>query len=102
MGKLLFITEKPSVGQAFATALGMKRNGNTDGYIEDDKYIVTWCVGHLITMSYPEKYDEKYKKWSLSTLPFIPTEYLYEVIGSVSKQFNVIKKLLHRSDILTA
>ena len=88
MGKRLFIAEKPSVAQEFAKAL--KINGpRSDGYIESEDSIVTWCVGHLVTMSYPEAYDPSLKKWSLNTLPFIPEEYKYEVIPSVSKQFNI-------------
>ena len=90
MGKKVIIAEKPSVAREFAKVL--KINGkNNNGYIESDEYIVTWCVGHLVTMSYPEKYDEKLRSWNLSTLPFIPKEYKYEVIESVSKQFEVIK-----------
>lgn len=100
MGKRLFIAEKPSVAQEFAKAL--KINGpRSDGYIESEDSIVTWCVGHLVTMSYPEVYDPSLKKWSLSTLPFIPEEYKYEVIPSVSKQFNIVKGLLNREDVET-
>ena len=88
MGKALFIAEKPSVAQEFAKALKVSgRKG--DGYIESDQAIVTWCVGHLVTMSYPEAYDEKYKRWSLTTLPFLPKEWKYEVISSVKKQFQI-------------
>ena len=88
--KSLFIAEKPSVAQEFARAL--KVNGpRRDGYIESEDYVVTWCVGHLVTMSYPEKYDMKYKKWSLDTLPFLPEEFKYEIIPSVSKQFNIVR-----------
>ncbi|MGH4051106.1 MAG: DNA topoisomerase [Clostridium sp.] len=98
MSKALFITEKPSVAAEFAKAL--KINGKKfDGYIESDKAVVTWCVGHLVTMSYPEKYDEKLKKWSLNTLPFLPEEYKYEVIDGVKKQFNIVKSQLIREDI---
>ncbi|MBU3110330.1 DNA topoisomerase [Clostridium lacusfryxellense] len=98
MSKALFITEKPSVAAEFAKAL--KINGRKfDGYIESDKAVVTWCVGHLVTMSYPEKYDEKLKKWSLSTLPFLPEVYKYEVIDGVKKQFNIVSSLLVREDI---
>lgn len=100
MGKSLFIAEKPSVAQEFAKALkvtGPKR----DGYIESEDKIVTWCVGHLVTMSYPEVYDMKYKKWSYDTLPFLPKEFLYEVIPAVSKQFNIVKGLLTREDVDT-
>ncbi len=96
--KNIFIAEKPSVAQEFAKALhlNMKRK---DGYLEGDDAVVTWCVGHLVTMSYPEVYDEKYKKWSLQTLPFIPDEFKYEVIPSVKKQFDTVKMLLTREDI---
>jgi len=96
--KALFITEKPSVAAEFAKAL--KINGKkSDGYIESDRAVVTWCVGHLVTMSYPEKYDEKLKKWSLNTLPFLPEVYKYEVIDGVKKQFNIVKNQLIRDDI---
>ncbi len=98
--KSLFIAEKPSVAQEFARAL--KVNGQRrDGYIESDDYVVTWCVGHLVTMSYPEKYDMKYKKWSLENLPFLPEEFRYEIIPSVSKQFNIVSGLLARDDVET-
>ena len=98
--KSLFIAEKPSVAQEFARAL--KVNGpRRDGYIESDDYVVTWCVGHLVTMSYPEKYDMKYKKWSLNNLPFLPEEFKYEIIPSVSKQFNIVSGLLARDDVGT-
>ena len=98
--KSLFIAEKPSVAQEFARAL--KVNGpRRDGYIESDDYVVTWCVGHLVTMSYPEKYDMKYKKWSLENLPFLPEEFKYEIIPSVSKQFNIVSGLLARDDVGT-
>ena len=80
--KKVFISEKPSVAAEFAKVLGVT-GGKGAGYIESDKYIITWCVGHLVTMSYPEKYDEKYKRWSLDTLPFIPDKFLYEIIDSV-------------------
>ena len=96
--KHLFIAEKPSVAQEFAKALkeNMRRG---DGYLESDSYIVTWCVGHLVTMSYPEVYDEKYKRWSLNTLPFLPDHFLYEVIPNVKKQFNIVSGLLNREDV---
>ena len=98
ISKALFITEKPSVAAEFAKAL--KINGRKlDGYIESDRAVVTWCVGHLVNMSYPEKYDEKLKKWSLSTLPFLPKIYKYEVIDGVKKQFNIVKSQLIREDI---
>ncbi len=100
MPKKLLITEKPSVAREFAKVL--KINGaNKNGYLESEEWVITWCVGHLITMSYPEKYDEKLKFWRLDTLPFLPTEYKYEVIPSVEKQFNIIKSLLLREDIDT-
>ncbi len=98
MSKSLYIAEKPSVAQEFAKALHLNtRRG--DGYLEADNAIVTWCVGHLITMSYPEAYDEKLKKWSLSTLPFIPDKFKYEVIKPVQKQFNIVSGLLNREDV---
>ncbi len=98
MSKSLYIAEKPSVAQEFAKALHLNtRRG--DGYLEADNAIVTWCVGHLVTMSYPEAYDEKLKKWSLSTLPFIPEKFKYEVIKSVQKQFNIVSGLLNREDV---
>ena len=98
MGKNLFIAEKPSVAREFAKALQITGN-NRDGYIESNDAIVTWCVGHLVTMSYPEVYDEKYKRWSLNTIPFIPTEFKYEVIDSVKKQFQIVSGLLNREDV---
>lgn len=98
--KKLFIAEKPSVAQQFADALKVK-GARKDGYIEDENNIVTWCVGHLVTMSYPEVYDPALKKWSQDTLPFIPNEYKYEVIPAVSKQFNIVKGLLNRDDVET-
>ncbi len=98
MGKSLFIAEKPSVAQAFAAALGetMKR---CDGYQESENLVITWCVGHLITMSYPDAYDEKYKKWSFETIPFIPDQFRYEVISSSARQFGIVKNLLNRPDV---
>lgn len=98
--KKVFISEKPSVAAEFAKVLGVS-GGKGAGYIESDKYIITWCVGHLVTMSYPEKYDEKYKRWSLDTLPFIPDKFLYEIIDSVKKQFEVVKAQLNRDDVDT-
>lgn len=98
MAKSVYIAEKPSVAQEFAKALKLNTN-RKDGYLEADNAIVTWCVGHLVTMSYPEVYDEKYKKWSLSTLPFIPEEFLYEVIPTVKKQFQIVSSLLNRKDV---
>lgn len=100
MAKNVLITEKPSVAMEFAKVLGI--NGTRkDGYLESDKWIITWCVGHLITMSYPEVYDEKLKFWRLDTLPFMPKEYKYEIIPNVEKQFNVVKSLLIREDVDT-
>lgn len=98
MSKYLYISEKPSVAREFAKAL--KLNGsNKDGYIETDDAIVTWCVGHLVTMSYPEAYDAALKRWTFQTLPFIPEEFKYEVIPGVSKQFEIVKSLLTRDDV---
>jgi len=96
--KKLLITEKPSVAQEFAKALKINAS-RKNGYIESDKWIITWCVGHLVTMSYPEKYDEKLKFWRLDTLPFIPEEWKYEVISNVQNQFNIVQSLLQREDI---
>lgn len=98
MGKILVITEKPSVAREYAQILSVS-GGKRDGYIEDNNYIISWCVGHLITMSYPEQYDESLKKWSLNTLPFLPKEYKYEVISNVKKQYEIVKSLLNRPDI---
>ncbi len=100
MGKALYIAEKPSVAQEFARALKIKGQ-KRDGYQESGDSIVTWCVGHLVTMSYPEKYDIKYKRWSFDTLPFLPHEFKYEVIPGVSKQFQIVKGLLTREDVDT-
>ena len=100
MGKALFIAEKPSVAQEFAKALRVNTT-RKDGFLESDTAIVTWCVGHLVTMSYPEVYDEKYKKWSLATLPFLPEKFLYEVIPQVEKQFKIVSSLLNRPDVDT-
>lgn len=100
MGKNLFIAEKPSVAREFAKALQLNTSSR-DGYIESKEAIVTWCVGHLVTMSYPEAYDEKYKRWSLDTIPFIPEEFKYEVIENVKKQFQIVSGLLNRSDVET-
>ena len=100
MSKSLFIAEKPSVAQEFIKAL--KINGKkADGYTENEQYVVTWCVGHLVTMSYPEVYDEKLKRWSLETLPFLPKEFKYQVIDSVKKQFAIVSGLLNREDVST-
>ncbi len=98
MAKNILITEKPSVAMEFAKVLGIN-GARKDGYLESDKWIVTWCVGHLITMSYPEVYDEKLKFWRLDTLPFMPKEYKYEIIPAVEKQFNIVKSLLVREDV---
>ena len=98
MGKSLYIAEKPSVAQQFAAALKIAGR-RADGYIESEKEIVTWCVGHLITMSYPEAYNPVYKRWSLHTLPFLPKEFKYQVIENVSKQFQIVKTLLNREDV---
>ena len=98
--KKLFIAEKPSVAAEFAKALKVP-TGRKNGYLEGDSVIVTWCVGHLITMSYPEKYDEKFKRWSLDTLPFLPKEFKYEVIDGVKTQFDTVSKLLNREDVDT-
>ena len=98
MGKNLFIAEKPSVAREFANAL--KENmRNFDGYVESENSVVTWCVGHLVTMSYPEVYDEKLRRWSFDTIPFLPQEFKYEVIASSAKQFGVVSGLLKRPDV---
>lgn len=98
MLKKLILTEKPSIAQEYAKALKMQAKRN-DGYIEDERYIITWCVGHLLCMSYPERYAPSLKKWTLDTLPFLPKNYLYEVIPSVKKQFEIVKRQLNREDI---
>lgn len=98
MGKQVFIAEKPSVAKEFAKALNY-RMVSKDGYMESQEAIVTWCVGHLVTMSYPEKYDEKWKRWRIEPLPFIPQEYRYEVIDSVKKQFQIVSGILNRGDV---
>ena len=100
MAKALYIAEKPSVAQEFANALKISGR-RSDGYIESETAVVTWCVGHLVTMSYPEEYDIKYKRWSLETLPFLPAEFKYQVIDGVKKQFQTVSTLLNRSDIDT-
>ena len=99
--KKLFIAEKPSVAKQFAEALGVATGGGNRGYLENQDYIFTWCVGHLISMSYPEKYDEELKKWKMDPLPFIPKDYLYEVIPSVKEQFSIVSALLQRNDVET-
>ncbi|MCR4587853.1 MAG: type IA DNA topoisomerase [Lachnospiraceae bacterium] len=109
MGKCIFIAEKPSVALEFAKTLGMVAKDSTsfpsgdrrNGFAENEKFIVSWCFGHLVTMSYPDKYDPNLKKWSLNTLPFIPDEYRYEVLESAAQQFEVVSKLLKREDVTT-
>ena len=100
MGKSVYIAEKPSVAQEFAKALKLNTR-RKDGYLEADSAIVTWCVGHLVTMSYPEVYDAKLKRWRLDTLPFLPKEFKYEVIPAVAKQFQIVKEQLTREDVDT-
>lgn len=100
MTKALYIAEKPSVAQEFAKTLNIKGN-RRDGYIESNDAVVSWCIGHMVTMSYPEKYDIKYKRWNLNDLPFLPHTYEYEVIASVERQFNILKMLMERPDIST-
>ena len=98
MGKFLYIAEKPSVAAEFAKAL----HGDftrRDGYMESSDAVVTWCVGHLVTMTYPEGYDPALKRWAFNTLPFIPDEFRYEIIPGVAKQFNIVKGLLNRADV---
>ena len=102
MGKSVFIAEKPSVAEEFGKALHESfKNRKSDGYLESDNFIVTWCVGHLVTMCYPDKYDPALKSWRLDTLPFIPEEFMYEIIPSVEKQFNIVKGVLTRPDVDT-
>ena len=100
MGKNLFIAEKPSVAREFANALKYNMRSK-DGYLESEEAIVTWCVGHLVTMSYPEVYDEKFKRWSFETLPFLPAEFKYEVIENARKQYTIVSSLLNREDVST-
>ena len=100
MAKSIYIAEKPSVAQEFAKAL-KQNTRRRDGFLEADDYIVTWCVGHLVTMSYPEVYDPGLKRWSLETLPFLPKEFKYEIIPSAAKQFQIVKSLLTREDVDT-
>ncbi len=100
MAKSLFIAEKPSVAQEFARAIHQNTRKYT-GYLEGENVVITWCVGHLVTMSYPESYDSSLKKWTLETLPFLPESFLFEIIPSVKDQFLVIQKLLHRPDFQT-
>ena len=100
MGKSLFIAEKPSVAQEFAKVLKISGK-KSDGYIESEQAIVTWCVGHLVTMSYPDAYDPALKRWSMDTLPFLPKTFQYQIIDDVKKQFSTVKKLLNRSDVDT-
>ena len=99
MAKSLIITEKPSVAQEFARILGV--SGRNDGYIENSDYVITWCVGHLVEMVYPEVYHQKYKKWKLEDLPFLQKDYNYDGIPAVSRQYDVVHKMLHREDIDT-
>ncbi len=98
MGKSLFIAEKPSVAREFANALKINTSSR-DGYLEAENVIVTWCVGHLVTMSYPDAYDEKYRRWSFDTIPFLPEEYKYEVIDSSKKQYTIVSSLMKRPDV---
>lgn len=100
MSKNLFIAEKPSVAREFANALKI-RTTSRDGYLESESAIVTWCVGHLVTMSYPEVYDEKYRRWSFDTIPFLPAEFKYEVIESSKKQYRIVSSLMQRADVTT-
>lgn len=95
--KAIIITEKPSVARQFAAALGV--SGSQDGYIENDRWVITWCIGHLVSLSYPEAYDPALKKWSLDTLPFLPESYRYEVIKKTAKQYKIVRELLNRRDI---
>lgn len=99
MGKSLIITEKPSVAHEFAKILHV--SGRQDGFLENDSYVITWCVGHLVEMVYPEEYDKKYKKWKLEDLPFLPKDYKYNVIPAVKKQYDIVHGMLHREDIDT-
>lgn len=94
----LIITEKPSVAMEFAKALKINTT-RKNGYLASQEWLITWCVGHLVTMSYPEKYDENLKKWRLETLPFLPEKYKYEIIPAVEKQFNIVQSLLQREDV---
>lgn len=98
MSKKVIVTEKPSVARQFASALHV--SGNHEGYIENGEWIITWCVGHLVTLSYPDKYDEALKKWSLNALPFLPAKYKYEVLVQTKKQFGIVKTILNRSDVV--
>ncbi|HOO80724.1 MAG TPA: toprim domain-containing protein, partial [Lachnospiraceae bacterium] len=100
MGKSLYIAEKPSVAKEFAKALKLNMK-SYDGYLESEEAVVTWCVGHLVTMSYPEVYKPELKRWSFQTIPFIPKEFKYEVIQSVRKQFMIVSGLLNREDVTT-
>ena len=102
MGKSIFIAEKPSVARQFAETLAHREHlhfSNKDGYMEGENTIITWCVGHLVTMSYPEVYDESWKKWQLEPLPFIPEDFKYEVIKSAAKQYSIVKKLLNDKEV---
>ena len=99
MGKILIITEKPSVAREYAQILGV--SGRGDGFIENGNYCITWCVGHLVEMSYPDVYDIRYKKWNMNDLPFLPKVYKYAVISSSKKQYEIVNRCLHRDDIDT-
>lgn len=99
VSKKLIITEKPSVAQEFARVLHV--SGRKNGYLENDQYVITWCVGHLVEMVYPEDYDEKYRKWKLEDLPFLPKTYKYNVIENVRGQYDIVENMLHREDIDT-
>ena len=99
MAKSLIITEKPSVAQEFARILGV--SGRNDGYIENDGYVITWCVGHLVELAPPNVYDAKYTKWSIADLPILPQKWQYLVSTSTKKQFGILQKLMHRSDVDT-
>ena len=99
MGKKLIITEKPSVAQDYAKVFQV--SGRNNGYIENQDYVITWCVGHLVEMVYPEEYDIRYKRWVLADLPFLPQTYKYGVIKNVQQQYDIVHKLLHRQDIDT-
>ena len=97
--KSLFIAEKPSVAQQFSQALNMKNVRRGDGFLEDDQYIITWCVGHLVELAMPQAYDEKYRKWRKEDLPILPDAWKYQVSQSTRKQFNTLKKLMERPDV---
>ena len=100
MGKKLIITEKPSVAEDFSHVLNVKHDRKR-GYSENGDYVITWCYGHLVQMVYPDSYDEKYKKWKLEDLPFLPQNYLYDVVENAKEQYQIVHSLLHRDDIDT-